>query len=587
MRIVTARTMEMKQAQSSSARAVRVLRAGIALLAVVAVWTVSQLLGLGKAPFYSKGEPREAIAVADILQRGEWILPRRNAVELPAKPPLFHWLAAGMSSGLGGLSELTVRLPSALQSLGAAVLLLIGAGLLYGVRCGLVASLVLLTSFEWLRAATSARVDMTLAFGLTCAFVGLLMLRHEERTFWRVLVYVGVLWAVLAKGPVGLALPILQVIVISLLDRSAELLRRLHPIRGLAVVCILAGAWYGLATANGGYRFFAKQILDENVYRFLGSRQLTGGHRHSIVYLAVMLLVGFLPWSLFLPSIASESWRKRSQGYVRDPRTFVITWVLVVFAFYAIPASKRGVYLLPLYPALALLLACSFESLLRGELRFRLLRFTLILAGAFLAAVCGVAAFGAAGHAVSIPVVPAICSMLPMAGGADLQRTGLVLSAHAETLAVCFAAAAGASVLILLAARRRWWRLTFGAILLTVGILAVSVRCVILPEVAKERTRRNFVAEVRSTLAEPNQLSAYRSFDYGMVYYWGKPIPMEHIRLSASGPRYLVMSESQWTRLSKEERRSYERLPGVESDRGGNLGRLIIVQRIVSSPAAD
>jgi 4-amino-4-deoxy-L-arabinose transferase-like glycosyltransferase len=551
----------------------------VSLLVVVAAWAPLQLLGLGAAPFHTKGEPREAVVVADILQRGEWILPRRNAVDLPAKPPLFHWLAALASQGLGGISELAVRLPSALQSLGAALLLLIAASVLYGARCGLLASLTLLTSFEWLRAATSARVDMTLAFGLTCTFIGLLLLRHQERMIWRFLVYVGLTWAVLAKGPVGIALPILQVVLICLLDRSTELLRRLRPVRGLVVVLILAGTWYGLATAQGGYDFFAKQILDENVYRFLGSRNLTGGHRHSALYLAAMLVVGFLPWSLFLPILVRDA-QRREERPRPDPRRFVVTWVVVVFAFYAIPASKRGVYLLPLYPALSLLLAIRLDSFLRGEGSLRGLRPGLMLAGGLLVAVSTAAALAAAGDAAAIPLLSAIGSFLPGGGGADFHRIAQILSSHGAPLAAYFAAAAATSLVLFLAARNRRWGTSFVAIVFSVAILGTSVRLLILPELANQRTRRNFVTAVRSTLSDPGALSAYRNFDYGMVYYWGKPIPMEHTSLSSSGPRYLVMSESEWVNLDKQERRSYERLPGLESSRGGNLGRLIVAQRI-------
>jgi hypothetical protein len=384
-----------------------------------------------------------------------------------------------------------------------------------------------------------------------------------------------------------MALPILQVAFICVLDRSTELLRRLRPLRGLLAVCILAGAWYGLATAKGGYDFFAKQILDENVYRFLGSRQLTGGHRHSVLYLAAMLVVGFLPWSLFLPSMAVRLWRKQPGGPADAARRFVVTWVVLVFAFYAIPASKRGVYLLPLYPALSLLFACWLESILRGEARPWLLRPATTLAGGLLVAVCAAAAIAAALHALSIPVLPAIGNLLPHGGGSDFDRVALLLSAHGAELTACFTAAAATSLVILVASRNGWWGLTFVAIILTVGMLAISVRLLILPELAAQRTRRTFVAAVRSMLADPGELSAYRSFDYGMVYYWGEPIPMEHIRLSASGPRYLVMSESQWAKLGKQERRVYERLPGLESDRGGNLGRLIVAQRINPTPATS
>ena len=75
-------------------------------------------------PFHTKGEPREALMVQSIVRDHHWILPRRNAVELPAKPPLFHWLGAAVSFVRGHIDEGTVRLPSAVCSLIAAVIVL-------------------------------------------------------------------------------------------------------------------------------------------------------------------------------------------------------------------------------------------------------------------------------------------------------------------------------------------------------------------------------------------------------------------------------------------------------------------------------
>jgi 4-amino-4-deoxy-L-arabinose transferase-like glycosyltransferase len=68
------------------------LEAACALLAVFLY-----LPRLGTLPFYTKAEPREAIQVWDEVNRSEWILPLRNGVELPSKPPLFHWLG-GLAS---------------------------------------------------------------------------------------------------------------------------------------------------------------------------------------------------------------------------------------------------------------------------------------------------------------------------------------------------------------------------------------------------------------------------------------------------------------------------------------------------------
>ncbi|MGH7960503.1 MAG: ArnT family glycosyltransferase, partial [Candidatus Binatia bacterium] len=120
------------------------------------------LWGLGEKPFYTKAEPREASVVWEITTTGEWILPLRNGVMIPSKPPLFHWLGALISLAWGEVNELTIRLPSALLAL-LGVLLTYSAGTaLWGVEAGLIAALILGTSFEWMRTAITARVDMTL-----------------------------------------------------------------------------------------------------------------------------------------------------------------------------------------------------------------------------------------------------------------------------------------------------------------------------------------------------------------------------------------------------------------------------------------
>ena len=127
--------------------------------------------GLGDAPFYSKGEPREATVVWEIYTSGEWILPLRNGHIIPSKPPLFHWLGALFSLAGGGISELTIRLPSALLATTGVLLTYAVGTALWGAEAGLVAGIILATSFEWARAAVSARVDMTLTVCMVAAFL--------------------------------------------------------------------------------------------------------------------------------------------------------------------------------------------------------------------------------------------------------------------------------------------------------------------------------------------------------------------------------------------------------------------------------
>lgn len=72
---------------------------------------------LGETIFYSKGEPREAIVAYTMLESGNWILPTNYGVEIAYKPPFLYWTIAVISSVLGGVTEFSARMPSALAFL--------------------------------------------------------------------------------------------------------------------------------------------------------------------------------------------------------------------------------------------------------------------------------------------------------------------------------------------------------------------------------------------------------------------------------------------------------------------------------------
>jgi 4-amino-4-deoxy-L-arabinose transferase-like glycosyltransferase len=550
--------------------------AGAAL--VVLLWAVTQLWGLGAAPFHTKGEPREGIVVQSIVGRGEWVLPRRNGVELPRKPPLFHWLGALAGIALGRLDERSVRLPSALLSGASALALFVATRIVLTPRAALVAALALLTSFEWLRAATSARVDMTLAFGLTLAFTALLLLRAGNGRAPLVALYAGTAWATLAKGPVGIALPFLQVLVLSIVDRGLSFIGRLRPLRGAAFVLLVTIPWYLLALGQGGEKFFATQILDENVFRFLGDRRLTGGHRHGAGYLVLMLLAGFLPWTLLLPSTTLALWRDRRTLGRDDPRLFALLWTAVVFAFYALPASKRGVYLLPLYPALCFLLGWWADLSWRRPLPGKPIGvLAWLAAGVFsgLALACALATAGFSPFA-------AAADLLAGRAGDDVRSVALLVAKDGGRLALLFGLACLACLPVVLARKRSAGGVLIALLIITSAV-TVAVRQIVLPHVAAERTPRAFAARLRERVREPDRLSFLDGFDYGVVFYLGGLVPVERAPLGASGPRYLVASEAGWQRQKGNAGALYEQVPGFTSEHRGNLGRLILLRRLTDA----
>jgi 4-amino-4-deoxy-L-arabinose transferase-like glycosyltransferase len=311
---------------------------------------------LGSTPFFDKGEPREALAVQDIVQRGEWLVPLKRATDIPSKPPLFHWSAAAAALFKGELNEPTIRLPSAVYAT-LGVLFLYGLGRkLFGGEVAFLGGAILATTTAYQNQALSARVDMTLCFFLMVS-LGLFYSLYRgllTREIWYYVFFSVVGISVLAKGPLGIVLPALVAGVFVVLKKRWDLVSKfcLHP--GVVLMLILGSGWYVIAVTHGGEGFFDRQIIEENLSRFAGG----SGHNHPPYYY-ISYLFGFgLPWSLFLPFLLWDSFKKEFLS--DDNSLFLKIWFLAMFAFFSVSMGKRPVYILPIYPALSLLMAVWF-----------------------------------------------------------------------------------------------------------------------------------------------------------------------------------------------------------------------------------
>ena len=115
---------------------------------------------LGETIFYSKGEPREAIVAYTMLESGNWILPTNYGVEIAYKPPFLYWTIAVISSVLGGVTEFSARMPSALAFLAMQLVFFSFVAKRKDVKTAFLTSILLLSSFEVHRAAVACRLDM-------------------------------------------------------------------------------------------------------------------------------------------------------------------------------------------------------------------------------------------------------------------------------------------------------------------------------------------------------------------------------------------------------------------------------------------
>lgn len=520
---------------------------------------VLYFLYLGQVPFFDKGEPREALAVQDIVQRGEWLVPLKRATDIPSKPPLFHWSAALTSRLTGQLNESTVRFPSALYAtLGVLVLYILGRKL-FGAEVALMSGAILATTLVYQSQALSARVDMTLCFFVTLSLALFYSLYRGFLTspFWFYVFYALVGISTLAKGPLGILLPALVAGTFVVLKRRWDVLVKfcLHP--GILLTLLLGAGWYVIAVTRGGEGFLDRQILQENLNRFVGG----SGHSHPVYFYLPYLFSQGLPWSLFLPFVLWDSFKRFSLS--QEDRLFFQLWFLVMFVFFSVAMGKRPVYLLPLYPALSMLTGIwIYEQIPAFGTRLMLYRAIAIFAGVvgLVLLVITVGAFW--NHDPRWFFTP-IERLLEAKDRANL----VVVKNELATFGWSFTVISLLSSAVWLALAQSLWvnrlkaaahRMAFISIL-----MAFVARGVVIPEIAQTKSYREFMDQVNQLVKPGDRLYLYedRFNSDPIVFYRGGPIEsldQEPKTLAAevgAGKQFVIMSKKSWDQVKDYDRK--------------------------------
>jgi 4-amino-4-deoxy-L-arabinose transferase-like glycosyltransferase len=530
------------------------------LLVVLAVCLVTYGTGLGDVPFYTRGEPREGLVVREMLRAGTWLVPERPDGEVARKPPLYYWLAAPVLRLWPAAPELALRLPSALAATAAVMVTWGAARTLVCGAAALPAALVLATTFEWMRAATSARVDMTLAAGLTLVVAAwILALRAPllERRYVLVAI-VGASLATLSKGPVGLVVPGLAAFAYAAWVHDRTVLRRLGVVWVLGVAGIVAGLWYLIAFAEQG-RAFLDVVVKENVVRFVDTDDARTGHAHGAWYLPLLGLVGFLPWVPLLPLAVA----RRGDG---EARVFATVWAATVLMFFSLANAKRSVYLLPAFPALALGVGAGLAEGGRPLARR--------LCAAYLPALL---VMGALALALAVGLDPTVLLVGFLKPDDARGATALVAAAAAARSALLVLG--GTTVLAALVIERarragRWLTLVLGVALLTAAWTA-TFGATVHPVIARTRSLRSFMTAVDRLVPRNAALATRFPADPGLRFY--APRPLVRLELESTAPlRYLLLWEDEW-RVLRDERDQALAVLAVSEGRQSRRGSLALV----------
>lgn len=529
----------MTESASESRPSLPVLAGAVVVMAVCCVIFFS---GLGDIPFYEKGEPREGLVAWEIWHNGNWILPLRAGTQIPSKPPLFHWLAALVSLSAGSFNEFTVRFPSALLATLGVLLTYAAAVRLWGLGAGIAAAVVLATSPEWWRAATTARVDMTLTFFMLSTFLYFYFLYKSGGGLGKSLLlalFAGL--ATLAKGPVGAALPGIAALLFLWAKRDFAFIKRLHLPVVVPFGLVVAGAWYLLAWQQGGEKFFLRQIVHEIVGTPLGG----AGHNHNIFYYVPALLAGMAPWSLFFPALAIFLFHRR-QRLAEAELLYPLAWFGAVFIVLSIALGKRSVYILPLYPAVALLFGAWWGSSSAGEFSSsRLVKGAAIIASALLSLVAALLATQALGwnalEFVQFFLRPRDREALVLISGAvDRHRLAILL----------YAGLSGAAELYLVrAGRKNAWSEALGSLAVVMVLFFWLVQNIFHPALAAKYSFKPFMQRAQKEAPPSAPIVFYGGANKPAAFYARVYFPAFQQARPSKPPYFMLIWEDDWTPL--------------------------------------
>lgn len=286
-----------------------------------------------------------------MFRSGDWISPRRMGEIWVDYPPMIYWSGTIFSHLLNGMSAFSLRLPNALAAIATVIIVGRVGKRWFDAKTGLWAGFALLTFVSFVYEANSYRPDvlftLMITAGITIYAEGV---GDRPRLALRALAFAFFGLAMLAKGPLGLLLPGLVLVLWHGTQRQFRQIFQLAPLSIIAIAVYLP--WFA-ATSNAMswdnmlYEFYA-----QNLERFLTSEHR--GHAQPWFYYLRNFWIDLAPWSWLFP--AAIFWLVRS-GRWRDPKIQLALWWFGTFlVFLSIAATKRQLYLLPAYPAAALLL---------------------------------------------------------------------------------------------------------------------------------------------------------------------------------------------------------------------------------------
>ena len=467
-------------------------------------WLILALLWFGplNTPhLFEPDEGRYAEIPREMVVSGDWVTPRLNGIKYFEKPALQYWATAAAFT-VFGQHAWTARLWSALSAYLGLLLTFALARRLYDERTAHLAVIVQASSLLYIGLSRITTLDMSLCFSLQLAMCALALLAQQRAKVpssateapWQLplLLGIGIALAVLSKGLVGIVIPAAVAGLYLLWRRDWSLPLRARPWWSLFALLVLAGPWFLLVSQRNpefAHFFFVVQHFQ----RYLST---AGFDRYEPAWFFIPVLVlGILPWTTLLPGALLRAWLAVRDG--ESGTALLLVWTVFVLVFFSLSHSKLIPYILPLLPAMAILLARHLANLPPSRLVRHLLAIVLC---------AGVVAVGS----VVLWQVPAAAALVTRAS------TGSILGFVAAFLLLAAAAAVAAA----LAHRNRPI-----AAAATVGLGGwMLAQCLLVgaEQLPRMRDLVSLEQDVKPWIGNSTHLYCVNDYLQPLAFYWGR-----------------------------------------------------------------
>ena len=346
-------------------------------------WLAAALLWFGPLGYRDLVHPDEgrySEISREMLATGDWVTPRLDTLKYFEKPPLQYWATAAAFAAFGE-SDFVARLFTALTGFLAVLAVWFTGRRLWGPLAGDYAAITTV-SMTWMMSVSHVvTLDMGISFFLTVALCGFLLAQDARasdtvRRRWMLLVWAAMSGAMLTKGLIGVLIPGAVLFLYSAICKQWKLWKEMQWIRGGLLFVLLTAPWFVLVSQrNPEFAHFF--FIHEHFERYL----TTEHHREGAWWYFVPILVGgLLPWTTLLPALARYGWKGTAEA--QPANRLLVIWCGFIFLFFSLSGSKLPGYILPMFPALGLLLgqylAQAREDVLRPHARAMLVLWAVI-----------------------------------------------------------------------------------------------------------------------------------------------------------------------------------------------------------------